>query len=149
MTNLISCKCMTHLFFQLCFPVNFLKDVVIPEKNANLDSTKSQQLTMSEFFVFLGCIFFMACFEGVSDHREWWSSFPIDAFTGAPFCLNEYMPYCHFEDIMQALRFTNHPYPPYANQFYDVWQMIDEFNEHYMTNYIPGWISCIGESMSV
>ncbi|KAL7465733.1 LOW QUALITY PROTEIN: hypothetical protein ACHAXS_006135, partial [Conticribra weissflogii] len=94
-------------------------DVVIPQTNANLDSTKSQQLTMSEFFVFLGCIFFMACFEGVSDRREWWSSFPIDAFKGAPFCLNEYMPYRRFEDIMQALCFTNHPYPPYANQFYD------------------------------
>ncbi len=59
------------------------------------------------------------------------------------------MPYCYFEDIIQALCFTNHPYPPYVNRFYDVPQMIDEFNEHYMTNYIPGWISFIDESMSV
>mmetsp|Transcript_11947 Transcript_11947/g.25228 ORF Transcript_11947/g.25228 Transcript_11947/m.25228 type:complete len:318 (-) Transcript_11947:177-1130(-) len=137
------------LFFQLWFPVIILKDVVIPEMNANLDSTKSQQLTMSGFFVFLGCIFFMACFKGVSDRRKWWSSLPIHSFKGPPFCLNEYMPYLRFEDIMQALCLTNHPYPPYADCFHDARQIIDEFNEHYMTNYIPGWISCIDESMSV
>ncbi len=55
--NLISHKCTTHKKIRLCVAVKVLKDVAIPVTNANLDSTKSQQLTMSEFFVFLGCIF--------------------------------------------------------------------------------------------
>ncbi len=48
---------MTHLFFQPSFPINFLKDVVIPETNANLDSTRSQHLTMSEFLSSWGAYF--------------------------------------------------------------------------------------------
>ncbi len=55
--NLISYLCVTHLFFQLYIPVNFLKRVVIPETIKKLDSTKTQQLTISDVFVFLGCIF--------------------------------------------------------------------------------------------
>ncbi len=27
--------------------------------------------------------------------------------------------------------------------------MIDEFNQHYSENYVPGWISCINKSISV
>ncbi|KAL7462772.1 hypothetical protein ACHAXS_004154 [Conticribra weissflogii] len=52
-----------------------------------------------------------------------------------------------FEDIMQALRFTDTPPPNYNDRFHDVRQMITEFNRHYEENYVPGWISCIDESM--
>jgi len=48
---------------------------------------------------------------------------------------------------MQALRFTNTPQPQYNDRFHDVRQMIEAFNNHYMENYTPGWISCIDESM--
>ncbi len=51
--------------------------------------------------------------------------FPLMQSKVTPFCLNDYVPYCCIEDIMQALSLINHPYPPYADQFYDVWQMID------------------------
>ena len=139
----------THILFQLCFPMEFLKEVVIPETSRKLESTKTQQLTMSEFFVFIGCIFFMACFEGVSDCRDWWSLLPVDSFKGAPFRLNEYMSLRRFEDIMQALCFTNLPHPPYTDRYHDVRQLIDKFNEHYMEKYVPGWISCLDESMGV
>ncbi len=85
----------------------------------------------------------------MSDWRDWWSSFPINLFNGAPFCLNDYISYHCFEDIMQALCLTNLPHPPYTDRFLDIWQMIDELNQYYMMYYIPGWISCINESMSV
>ncbi len=46
-----------NTLLQLCFPVDFLRDVVIARTNANLDLTINQELTMSEFCVFLCCIF--------------------------------------------------------------------------------------------
>ena len=139
----------TDKFFclQLCFPVSYFRDVIIPRTNANLQSTKNQQLTMSEFFTFLGCIFYTACFEGISDRRDWWSSSPVERFRGAPDRLHDYMSGRRFEDIMQALRFTNTPQPQYNDRFHDVRQMIEAFNNHYMENYTPGWISCIDKSM--
>ncbi len=83
---------------------------------------------MSEFFVFLGCIFFMACFEGISDRREWWSFLPVNEFEGAPFPLGKYILFWRFEDIMQGLWYTNHPRLDYEDRFHDVWELIDTFN---------------------
>ncbi len=137
---------MTHFCFQICFPINFLRDVIIPETIAKLESTKTQQLTMSEFCGFLGHI---ACFEGVSYCWDWWSSSPINKFKGAPFYLNECISLWRFKDIMQAVHLTNLPHPPFSDKLLHTRQMIDLFNEHYIENYIPGWISYISESMCV
>ena len=54
--------------FRLCFPEQFVIDVIIPETNKHLVGTA---LTLQEFYVWLGCIFFMACFEGISDRNDW------------------------------------------------------------------------------
>ena len=46
------------------------------------------------------------------------------------------------------MRFTNKPSPSFLDRFHDVWQMINNFNEHYLENYTPSWLSCINESMN-
>ena len=74
--------------FRLCFPEEFVINVIIPETNKHLVGTV---LTLQEFYVWLGCIFYMACFEGIGNCDNWWSLAPIDMFMGAPFCLNAYM----------------------------------------------------------
>ncbi len=51
--------------FQLCFPVDCLRNVIVPRKNANLDLTKVQELTMSKFFVILSYIFTWITLKGV------------------------------------------------------------------------------------
>ncbi|KAL3802289.1 hypothetical protein ACHAWO_002137 [Cyclotella atomus] len=50
---------------------------------------KGPKLTISEFYKWLGCQFFMACYEGISDRTPWWSSKKVDMFDGTS--LNEYM----------------------------------------------------------
>ncbi len=102
---------------------------------------------MSGLFIFLGCIFFMACFEGISDRREWWSSLPVNEFEGAPLQLEKYILLWRFEDVMQGLQNTNHTWPDYEDCFHDVWELIDTFNNHYESNYHPGWFLCLDESM--
>ena len=57
--------------FRLCLPEQWVKEVLIPATNKNL---KEEEIDLQDFYVYLGCHFFMACFEGVSDRRQWWSS---------------------------------------------------------------------------
>ncbi len=96
--------------------------------------TKNSTTYSVRIYVFSGCTFFMASFNGVSDLRDWWSSYPIDWFKGDPFCWNDYLSYFSFEDIAQGLHVTKLPNPPHTDQFHDVWKMIYEFNQYYMVN---------------
>jgi hypothetical protein len=73
--------------FRMCFPEEWLVNVVIPMPNKEL----SNKISLQEFYVFLGCIFSMACYDGITDQDLWWSSKPVDMFDGAPFHLNAYM----------------------------------------------------------
>ena len=67
--------------FRMCFPEQFLLDVIIPQTNRYLGTP----INLHEFYVWLGCIFYMACFQGIGDRDEWWSSATINQFKGAPF----------------------------------------------------------------
>jgi hypothetical protein len=51
------------------FPEEWLINDVIPMTNKEL----SNKMSLQEFYVFLGCIFFMACYDGIADWDLWWS----------------------------------------------------------------------------
>ncbi len=131
--------------FRMCFPEQFVLDVIIPQTNKNLGTP----IDLHEFYVWLGCIFYMACFQGIGDRNDCWSSSPIDQFKGAPFRLNGYMTKVRFIDITGALRYTDQVEPMlFQDRFHEVRQMIDTFNEHYEREYSPAWLSCLDESMN-
>ncbi len=131
--------------FRMCFPEEWLVDVCIPMTNKGF----TKKTDLQEFYVFLGCIFFKACYEGIPDRDLWWSLKPIDLFDGAPFRLNAYMSLTRFKDIMKAIRCTDKEEPLFfIDRFHEVRQMIDAFNEHYERGYRPSWLSCIDESMN-
>ena len=133
--------------FRLTYPEKYLIDTVIPATNQHI---KGPKLTISEFYKWLGCQFFMACYEGISDRTLWWSSKKVDMFDGAPFRLNEYMSSSRFEAITGALRLTDRPYPTdFLDRFHEVRQCIEAFNDHYSEKYDPSWLSCLDESMNV
>ena len=76
---------MTELaIFRMTFPEQYIKSVVIPATNAHLPG---ERLTLNEFYVWLGCRFFMACFVGEFETRAWWSKKPVSLWEGAPFRL--------------------------------------------------------------
>jgi hypothetical protein len=85
--------------FLLCFPMKYLKETVISQTNTHL----TQALTMQELFVFIGCILFIACHQGIKERDDWWSIRPISAKEGPPFRLNDSMSRNHFKEIMQAI----------------------------------------------
>jgi len=49
--------------FRMCMPEKIICEVVIPAANVTL----TPHLTILEFYKWLGCHFFMACFQGVAD----------------------------------------------------------------------------------
>ncbi|KAL3779887.1 hypothetical protein HJC23_001477 [Cyclotella cryptica] len=67
--------------FEMTFPMSYIRDVVIPAINAHLTS----ETNIKEFAVWLGCVFFMSCYQGIGDHRLWWSLQPISLTEGAPY----------------------------------------------------------------
>ncbi len=73
--------------FCMCFLEEWLVDVVIPMTKKEL----SKNMSLQECYVFLGCIFFMACYDGITNQDLSWSTKPVGMFDGAPFRLNAYM----------------------------------------------------------
>ena len=131
--------------FRMCFPEQFVIEVIIPQTNQNL----ATPINLQEYYVWLGCIFYMACWQGIGDRDEWWTSDPIDPFKGAPFRLNAYMSRVRFKDITGAIRYTDIADPLlFVDKFHEVCQMIERFNEHYAREYSPAWISCLDKSMN-
>ena len=131
--------------FLLCFPVKYLIDVVIPESNKHL----AMPMTLKEFFVFLGAIFFMGCHPGVPNRDMWWSKKDISYEEGAPFRMNDFISITRFKAIMGALRYTDKPQPGYLDKFHDIRQMQEAWNKHMDDSYCPGWWSCLDESMNI
>ena len=72
----------------MTFPEQYILNTVIKETNKTL---QGGMLDLQEFYVWLGCHFYMACFQGITDRRLWWSKETIDKFKGAPFRLGEYI----------------------------------------------------------
>ena len=48
--------------FRMCFLDNYIWEVVVPMTNRYIDG---RNMTLQDFYVWLGCHFFMTCFEGI------------------------------------------------------------------------------------
>ena len=113
--------------FRMCFPNNYIWEVVILMTKRYIDGPN---MTLQDFYVWLGCHLFMACFEGIEKNIMWWPEKTIDMFEGSPFRLLEYMPGQMFQNIGTAIRYTNIESPSFLYLFHDVRQMIEAFNDH-------------------
>ncbi len=70
------------LLFCLAFPESFIIEVLIPQTNKNIEG---EELTLSEFYVWLGVNFSIGCYKGIADRQDWWSTDPVTDFKGAPY----------------------------------------------------------------
>ena len=100
---------MTELsLFRMAFPEKWVRDVLIPATN---EKFSGDNINLKEFYVYLGCHFFMAYFEVISDQRLWWSPKPVSIREGSLFWLQKCMALRRFISITSAMRFKNKPYP--------------------------------------
>ena len=58
------------------------------------------------------------------------------------------MSHTRFELILQHLKYTNINPPTYKDRFWEVCEMLEEWNKNMATNFVPSQINCIDESMS-
>ena len=98
--------------FLMTFPLTYIKDILIPTMNKSLPS--KDKMSLRKYIQWLGIIFFMAYFQGVSDPKQWFSKEPPKREGGVPFCCNDWMSNNQYEQIMQTHRFTDHNPPEFS-----------------------------------
>ena len=120
--------------FRMALTEQCVRDVLI---SATKKKIAGDNIILQEFYVYLGCQFFMEFFEGIYDQRLWWSLEPVSIREGAPFYLQKYMALRRFISITSAMRFTNKTSPSFFDRFHDVRQMINNFNETIWRTALP------------
>ena len=120
--------------FRMEFPEKWVRDVFTP---ATKEEISGDDITLKEFYVYLGCHFFMACFEGISDRILWWSPKPVSIWEGASFRLQKYTSLQRFISVTSAMRFTKNPSPSFLDRFHDVRQMFKNSMSTIWRNKLP------------
>ena len=107
-------------------------------------------VTFGEFLKYFGLWLLMENTIASFNRRYWFDdSYQPSMWQGSPFRLGHYMTgYC-FDQITSALRFTIIEYPIWRYRVHQVMDLIKYFNDHMKIIFIPGWISCLDESMSL
>lgn len=131
-------------FFEIFFPVLHINTVMLPLMNDVLQPS----VTYGEFLRWLGLWFLMATIQGPA-RKDFWSTAPIDPWSPAPFRLSEYMSRRRFDNILEALVLTNERRPTYKDRFWSIRQIVAAWKENMLQQFVPGWINCLDESMSV
>jgi hypothetical protein len=135
--------------FLITFPEEWIETILIPTLNGHL----TNKMMLGEFYKWLRCNFFMACFQGITDRESWWLTRPVLMYDGAPFRLGSVMSLFRYKEITMAVRFTDVAAPTlerddYVDKFHEVRNMLDVFNEYYASNYHPSWLNVLNKSMS-
>ena len=134
-------KLLLGLFF-----TDFVKMMIIPQTNMGLSG--QDELMFGEFLHFLGLWLLMSTIIDPQRH-EFWASYPIEAFHGAPLQLGCWMSWKWFDAILGALMYTNKDPPGYVDKFWEVHQMLKVWGNNKSSQFKPGWSNCLDESMSM
>ena len=54
-----------------------------------------------------------------------------------------------FDKILTQIKYTDEEPPHYVNRFLHIRKLVEVWNAKMSTNFIPGLISCLGESMMI
>ena len=138
-------KTITRLeFFEAMIPKDHVVDVMIPGMNEIL----KKPLTYGEFLRWLGVWLLIASEVGWSRHDYWKTTGQEDPFDGPMMRMNEFMSRDRFDNILNALTFTDQKPPSYNDKFWEVRQLIDAWNKNMDITYRSSSFVCVDESMS-
>lgn len=132
-------------WFIRCLPFSWIQNVLIPQTNQKL----TPPMDLNEFLRFLGLLLLMSTTRVGCNIRSWFHDSEPSEFEGAPFRLQKYMSRNRFENIIRCLTYTNMHKPTFKDKFWQVRQMIYEWNQNMTEFFSPSWISCLDESISV
>lgn len=115
-----------ELFF-LLFPITWFRNVLIPKTNENLKS----DVSFGEMLRYIGLRLRMASVGGAFKKDDYWSTREFDGEDEAcPYNFRQYMSKTRFDSITSGLFFTDAPKPTFVDKFWEVRQMIDEWNKN-------------------
>lgn len=134
-----------HLFLSL-FPKQYLQEDILMATNKNLD-VGEMKISFGELLRFLGIWFFLATTAGFP-RRDYFSTFPVNNKSGAPYRVGQWMSRNRFEQILRALSFTSRDPPNFKDRFWQVRDVINAWNINMHGKFKSGWVTCLDESMS-
>ena len=107
-------------------------------------------MTLGEFLRYLGIWLVITKSSPANMARsEFWSKSIPCRKSGAPFRLNDLMSGRRFDEITKGLSYTSTEAPAYKDPFWEIREMVAEWNKNMATAFVPGWILCLDESMSI
>ena len=59
------------------------------------------------------------------------------------------MSHVRFEKIVTRIKYTDEEPQHYMDRLFYVWKLVEAWNAKISTNFTPGWISCLDESMMI
>ena len=133
--------------FEIFFPTQFTKDVLLPMVNAGLQEDSKPTLSYGEWLRWIGVWFLLATTDGSPKRRCFWESTAPSRFDGAPFRVNDLMSRDRFEAILYAVKLTDKQPPAQKDCFWEVWDLIAAWKRNMEEQFIPGWINCLDESV--
>ena len=131
--------------FELFFFTGFVKDVIISKTNMHL--TVHCELSYGKFLWWIGIWLLMSTLHGL-DHATFWALLEINHFQGVLWRLTNLMSQNWLNAILCAIFYTNHDKLAYRDKFWEVQQMVDEWNKNMAEQFTPSSASCLDESMN-
>ena len=133
--------------FEGLFFSSFIKTTILPQTNQNLPHGE-KPILYGEFLRWIGLWTLMGTIIG-PQRQDFWATSPIDKFHGAPLCLGIWMTQTRFETILSAHTLTNITSPTFIDKFWEGQKMVEAWGMNMKDNFIPGYMNCLDESMSV
>ena len=132
-------------WFIIIFLYYLFQDTLLSEKNVAIDG---RVVKMGEILKYIGMWLLMANVVTSCDIRSWFDNMTKPSeWEGALFRIHKYMSVGTFEQIVDSLRFTNKTMPSFRDRFDPIRDILATFDIHTKKYFVPGWVSCIDESM--
>ena len=128
--------------FLIMMPMKCIEDTVIKNKNERL----GVPMTTQDYIKWVGCWLYIACWVGICNRRDWWSTAAPSRNMGAPFRLNYYMNRNRFENILSLLQHTDQA-SEYEDRFNIMGQWEETCNKNIEDEFSPSWVSVLDKSM--
>ena len=130
-------------------PLQWFTNVLVAKTSEGLVNASNPPLSFGEMLRYIGLWLLMATCSGWRK-EQFWSEEAYDQETNScPYRFNQYMSKRRFDGITRELRLTNVVPPVFVDKFWQVRQMIAEFNTHMAQVFRASWAICLDESMSI
>ena len=141
-------KLWVDIVFKL-FPAAWLFDCCMKATSTAIVYIGNQALNQGELIWYLGLWLLMVTCSGWSK-ADFWDKKPYNPRSNpCPYQFSLLMNKTRFDEITSELRFTNQAPPTYHDCFWEVREMVREWNKNMWAFFIQTWMICLDESMSI